>query len=62
MGEMKTRLNQMEGRSFNRSRILPRHTLSSIGVFKPDVGFTLPDYFPLTVNDFWKLQFPPQGM
>lgn len=30
VGEMKTRLNQIEGRSFNKSRILPRHTLSSI--------------------------------
>ncbi|PVH68433.1 hypothetical protein DL98DRAFT_662180 [Cadophora sp. DSE1049] len=60
MGEMKARLNQMEGRSFNRSRVQPRHTLSSIGIYNPDVGFTLPDYFPPTINDFWKLQFPPQ--
>merc|ERR1712093_802225 len=60
MGEMKARLNQMEGRSFNRSRILPRHTLSSIGIFRSDIGFTLPEYFPPTINDFWKLQFPPQ--
>jgi len=62
MDEMKARLNQMEGRSFNRSRILPRHTLSSIGIFRSDVGFTLPEYFPPTINDFWKLQFPPQGI
>lgn len=60
MGEMKAKLNQMEGRSFNRSRILPRHTLSSIGIFRSDIGFTLPEYFPPTINDFWKLQFPPQ--
>ncbi|KAL5331350.1 hypothetical protein ACEPPN_000880 [Leptodophora sp. 'Broadleaf-Isolate-01'] len=60
MGEMKARLNQMERRSFNRSRVQPRHTLSSIGIYTPDVGFTLPDYFPPTINDFWKLQFPPQ--
>ena len=62
MGEMKARLNQMEGRSFNRSRILPRHTLSSIGIFRSDIGFTLPEYFPPTINDFWKLQFPRQGI
>jgi len=60
MGEMKAKLNQMEGRSFNRSRILPRHTLSSIGIFRSDIGFTLPEYFPPTINDFWKLQFPRQ--
>jgi len=62
VGEMKARLNQMEGRSFNRSRVQPRHTLSVIGTYKPGVGFMLPDYFPPTINDFWKLQFPSQGM
>ncbi|KAG4413286.1 hypothetical protein IFR04_013577 [Cadophora malorum] len=56
----KSEVSQMEGRSFNRSRILPRHTLSSIGIFRSDIGFTLPEYFPPTINDFWKLQFPPQ--
>ncbi|KAH9212800.1 hypothetical protein DL95DRAFT_463630 [Leptodontidium sp. 2 PMI_412] len=52
MGEMKARLNQIEGRSFNRSMVQPRYTLSSIRIYDPDVGFTLPDYFPPTINDF----------
>ncbi|KAH8674369.1 hypothetical protein BGZ60DRAFT_429385 [Tricladium varicosporioides] len=60
VGEIKTRLNQMEGRSFNRARFLPWHSISSIGIYRPGVGFTLPDYFPATIKDFWNLQSPAQ--
>ncbi|KAH6675961.1 hypothetical protein B0J14DRAFT_699314 [Halenospora varia] len=60
VGEIKARLNRMEGHSFNRSRTWPWHSISIIGIYRPKVGFMLPAYFPTTIKDFWDLQFPAQ--
>jgi hypothetical protein len=45
VGEIKARLNQMEGRSYNKSRFLPWHNIASIGVYRPNIGFETLEYF-----------------
>lgn len=57
MGEIKARVNQMAGRSFNKSRYLPWHTIEKTGAYKLPTGFITPEYFPSTIKEFWNLQF-----
>ena len=61
LGYVEARLDQMEGRSYNKSRFLPRHNIARIGVYRLSTGFQTPDYFPATINEFWSLQLPRNG-
>ncbi|KAF4634478.1 hypothetical protein G7Y89_g3628 [Cudoniella acicularis] len=58
VGEIEARLNWMEGQRHNGSRKLPYHDIASIGVYRPNIGFKTPQYFPRSVKEFWSLQFP----
>jgi chromosome segregation ATPase len=62
VGEVNARLNQMEGRSYNKSRFLPSQAIESIGIFEPGIGFRKPTYFPRKIKDFWNLYHPDNGM
>jgi hypothetical protein len=60
-GEIKARLNQMEGRRHNGLRRLLYYDIASIGAYRPNIGFQTPKYFPKSVQESWNLQFPRNG-
>ena len=62
LGQVKARLDQIDGRLYNKKRFLPRHDIARIGVYRPTTGFKIPSYFPKTINEFWKLQLVENGL
>ena len=61
LGYVEARLDQMDGRSYNKLRFLPWHDLARIGVYRLGTGFETPEYFSENIREFWTLQFPRNG-
>jgi hypothetical protein len=60
LGEVKVRLDRIEKRGMNATKVNPYDKVEMIGRYIRDVGYQEPTFFPKLARDLWKLKQIPK--